>query len=126
MESPKMHDCADGLRRADNGCLLQMNGSSANTTKGASYTLTAAETGKSFSNTAAITLTLPVPKGGEWYLITKLHDSTLTVAAGAGGTINGAASLANSTSGDTGKACLWVVALSPTVWITASKVGTWS
>lgn len=126
MENANMRDCADGSRRADNGCFLQLNGSSVTTSKSASYTLKATEVGKSFSNGAAITLTLPIPKGGEWYLINKMHNSTLTVAAGSGCTINAAASLANSTAGDVGKACLLVVAISATEWITVSMVGTWA
>lgn len=121
-------DGADGNAYPSNAALFGINpvSGSAVTSKTASYTITAPEIGNAFKNGAAITLTLPAPFAGAALWIFKTHDSTLTVAAAANTTINGAASFANSTSGDTGKAMLGLIGISTTEWITTVKLGTWA
>lgn len=121
-------DGADGIAYPKHTALFGINPVSGSTvtSKTASYTITTPEIGCAFSNGAAITLTLPTPFAGAVLYIFKVHDSTLTVASAANTTLNGAASLANSTSGDTGKAMLILFGVSATAWIVQSKQGTWA
>jgi len=121
-------DGANGVAYPKIAALFGINPVSGSTvtSKTASYTITTPEIGCAFSNGAAITLTLPTPFAGAVLHIFKVHDSTLTVAAASATTINGAASLANSTSGDTGKAMLLLVGISATAWMTVTKLGTWA
>jgi hypothetical protein len=123
--------CGDTFVRADNAAKFGLNtissaGGTGITSKAASYTILAAEYGKAFSNGAAITLTLPVPKVGMRIFIFKAHNSTLTVAASAGTTINGAASFANSTAGDVDIAFLELTGISDTKWVLTGREGTWA
>jgi hypothetical protein len=123
--------CGDTFVRADNAAKFGLNtissvGGTGITQKSASYTITSAEFGKAFSNGAAITLTLPTPVVGMRIFIFKAHNSTLTVAAAAGTTINGAASFANSTAGDVDIAFLELTGISATKWVLTGRQGTWA
>lgn len=135
MEIVRMMDCGDASRRADNGAFFGLNTISSAagtgvTAKTAAYTLTAAETGKAFSNSGAggsVTFTLPAsPKPGMWFFFEKVANQNVVVAAGAGATIENAASLTNSTAGDAAKGTLTVVATSTTTWKVAAYRGTWA
>lgn len=135
MEITKLMNCGDASRRADNGAFFGLNQITSAVGTGvsakiAAYTLTAAETGKAFSNEGAggsVTFTLPAsPKPGMWYFFEKIANQNVVVAAGAGATIEGAASLTNSTAGDAGKGTLTVVATSTTTWKVQGYRGTWA
>ena len=95
------------------------------TEKLASYTVLPSEYGKAFSSGAAITFTLPTPFAGAVLWIFKTSNHTITVTAEAASTVNGAASLANSTAGDAGNGALMLVGTSATTWF-AFKLGTWA
>lgn len=105
----------------------QVSGSTV-TAKTAAYTITTPEIGCAFSNSGAsgsVALTLPTPFAGAVLYIFKITDQTLTLTAAANTTINAGASLANSTSGDTGKAMVILIGTSATTWIAMTK-GTWA
>lgn len=120
-------DGANGIAYPKIAALFGINPVSGSvvTNKTASYTITTPEIGCAFSNGAAITLTLPTPFAGAVIHIFKAHNSTLTVAAGAGTTVNGAASIANSTAGDVNTSHLMLIGTSATTWV-ASEIGTWA
>lgn len=132
MEITRLMDCGDANRRADNGAFFGLNDitSAAGTgvsAKTANYTVTAAETGKAFSNAGAggaVQFTLPTPKPGMWFCFFKLAQQNLTIAAGAGITVNGASTFAN-TAAENNKSCI-MVATSTTNWATMASFGTWT
>lgn len=134
MEIVRMMDCGDANRRADNGAFFGLNTISSAagtgvTAKTAAYTLTAAESGKAFSNSGAggsVTFTLPTPKPGMWFIFEKIENQTLVVAAGSGSTIENGANLTNNTAGDANKATLTVIATSTTTWKVQGYRGTWA
>lgn len=112
-------DGANGVAYPSNAALFGINpvSGSAVTNKTSSYTITTPEIGCAFSNGAAITLTLPTPFAGAVIHVFKAHNSTLTIAAAAGTTVNGAASIANSTAGDVNTSHLILVGQSTTAWV---------
>jgi hypothetical protein len=92
----------------------------------AAYTITKGEVGGAFSNSGAggsVTLTLPTPWAGALLWIFKITTGQNVVAAAeAASTIDGAASLTNSTS-EVGM--LLLIGTSATTWQTLRK-GTWA
>lgn len=104
MEKVMMMNCGDGLRRADFGSLAK-GGSVLNKT--AAYTLTAADTGKTFGTrgaSGAITFTLPAPVAGLVYFFVQAAVQNISVTATGGakinnGTANGTVTVATSAPG---------------------------
>lgn len=131
MQNPKMRNCGDGIMRADAGSYIQLNDYTGytSTSKTASYTLSALETGMCFDNTGAagsVTFTLPTPKGGEFFILCKEASQTIVASCPAGVTINGASTLTSPTGATgAGSAMIEIFAISPTKY-RAWTQGTWT
>jgi len=123
MEQVLRRDCVDAKRRADISNLLKLNNP---VTKTADYTLLESDSGNLFhDSTNAVTFTLPITLNIGWWCIVKhLANTTITIAAGAGGTVNGAASLAAANTQDPA-ACALVIKTSAADF-SCFLIGTWT
>lgn len=117
MERVLMQDCGDGYRRADFGSLAK-GGQVYDKT--AAYTLTAADTGKTFGNRGAsgsITFTLPAPTAGLVFFFVQSATQNIVITATGGakinnGSANGSLTVATSAPG------LVMLAADGTGWVT--------
>lgn len=74
-------------------------------------------------------LTIVIPRGVSGVTfgpVYKTANQNIVLDGAGGGTIDGAATLTNSTAGDTGKAGIMLECLDVDVWVTKHKTGTWA
>lgn len=132
MQNVPVAACGDGISRPEGGNFFPLTSTNAAVNaKTASYTVTAKDAFKAFSNTGAsgaVTFTLPSPSAalGQPFVFIQDAAQNLVIAAPAGATINTASSLTNaSASSQNGKAMAIVWAYNSTEYI-AMLLGTWS
>lgn len=123
-ERVMMMDCGDGIRRADNGSFGK-----GPVAKTANYTLKPGESGTIFTNKGAgatVTLTLPAPRAGLWYVFAVSAAQTFTIQASGGAKINNSAAngtfSAAGTQANIGNARVWC---DGTNWLVMSG-GSWT
>ena len=98
--------------------------------KTADYTILPAATGTVFTNTGAsaqVTLTLPTPKGGEWFTFAKgVTNKILSIKAPAGVTVGGSAAAKVFENTTTEQGTCTVVAINTTTYVVQAYRGTWA
>lgn len=119
--------CADGIARADNGCIV---GNENVVAKTAAYTVTVQDTGKTFTNEGAggsVTFTLPSPKIGLRFRFLQKAAQNIVIQAPSGVKVGGSAAgkAFNNVSSEADNANCEIASLDGVNYHAISVTGTW-